>query len=259
MEILSFLIILGLIWLAWLFFPFHSMSHKGQIKDDIQHIDKEEHCAAPVLYQLNTDLIRYKLYSVKHLSKEAQILYTKVIIENLWVNEPFHSTFFKLLLILNENQFFIKDPFSNVIKCNLRDEYNQMVIVESYTVLSTLEIVEYCIHKNFHSIFRLKKQNPKNVILAWVLWIMKKSQNMNEDDLCHLKKNVLEDYVPIDHLVSLIEMYDNHFDFIRLTFDFAINFSDRHPYVADSTQSKPFIAIAKLPMKTLQALPKSVF
>lgn len=259
MEIFSFLIILGLIWLAWLFFPFHNMSHKEQLEDDIQHSEKEEqHRVPPVLYQLNTDMIRYKLYSVNHLSKEAQILYTKVIIENLWVNEPFHSTFFKLLLLLNENRFFIQDPFSNVIKCNLRDEYNQMIVVESYTVLSTLEMVEYCIHENFRSIFRHKKQNPKNVILAWILWIMKKSLNMYEDDLLYLKKNVLEDYAQVDHIVSLIEMYDSRFDFIRLTYNFAINFVDRHPYVADGTPSKPSTTVIKLPIKTLQTLPKSV-
>lgn len=260
MDLVShILIILLLLWVIWLFISTLLQEKSLEIENKIQNIEEEAlPSAPPILYQLNTDLIRYQLYPAKHLSKEAQMLYSKVILDNLWINEPFHSTFFKLLLILNENRFFIQDPFSNVIKCNLRDEYNQMIVVESYTVLSTLEMVEYCIHENFRSIFRHKKQNPKNVILAWILWIMKKSLNIYEDDLLYLKKNVLEDYAQVDHIVSLIEMYDSRFDFIRLTYNFAINFVDRHPYVADGTPSKPSTTVIKLPIKTLQTLPKNV-
>lgn len=259
MEILSFPIILLLIWLAWLFFPFQGRNSNAQIENTVQEIEEEAPLSAsPVMYQLNTNLIRYKLYTTKHLRKETQILYSKVILENLWINEPLHSTFFKLLLILDENQFFIRDPFSKVIKCNLRNEFNQMVTVESYTVLSTLEVVEYCISEGLHSILRRKKQNVQNVILAWILWIMSKSQNMDKADLDYLKKIVFEDHTQVDHLVSLIEAYDSRFDFIRLTYDLAINFSDRHPYVEANKKSESLTTIKNLPIKTLQTLPKSV-
>lgn len=255
----QYLIVLLLIWLAWLFFPFQGRNKKSHIENATQEIEEEAPPSAPpVLYQLNTHLIRYQLYSTKHLRKDTQLLYTNIILRNLWINEPFHSRFFKLLLILDENQFFIRDPFSKVIKCNLRNEFNQMVTVESYTVLSTLEVVEYCISEGLHSIFRLKKQNAQNVILAWILWIMSKSQNMDKADLYYLKKNVLEDYVQVDDLVSLIEAYDSRFDFIRLTYDLAINFSDRHPYVEANKKSESLTTIKKLPIKTLQTLPKSV-
>ena len=264
MDILSqYSIVLLLIWLAWLFFPSQSRNKKPQIENAIQVIEGEAPLSAPpVMYQLNTDLICYKLYSVRHLRQETQMLYKKVILQNLWINEPFHSTFFKLLLILNENYFFIRDPFSKVITSNLRNDSNLMIKVESYSVLSVLEIIAYCMGNCMSEINKFRKNDAQNITFALMLLVLQKSENMTDVDLLDMKKHLFENYPNanlVEHILYLFKHHDERFEFIPLIYDLAVKHLNRYPYVAGTAKPKLCSNAIILPPKTLQSLPYSVF
>ena len=76
MDLLSQALIFSLlIWVAWLFISTLSQEKSLEVENNIHNIEEEAPPSAPpVLYQLNTDLIRYRLYSTKHLQKDTQIL-----------------------------------------------------------------------------------------------------------------------------------------------------------------------------------------
>jgi hypothetical protein len=263
MEILSFPILLLLIWLAWLFFPAQSRNNKAQIENATQEIEEEAPpIAPPVLYQLNTHLIRHQLYSTKHLRKDTQLLYTNIILRNLWINEPFHSTIFNLLLILDKDEFFIRDPFSRVITSNLRNASNEMVKVESYSVLSVLEIIGYCISDCIGLITKFRKNDAQNITFALVFFVLQKSENMTESDLLKMKKYLFENYPDANHIEYILSLFeqqhDERLDFIPSVYDLAIKNIDRHAYVAGSAKPKFCSNAIILPPKTLQSLPNCV-
>lgn len=239
------------------------MSHKEQIKDDIQHIEKEElYSAPPILYQLNTDLIRYKLYVTNDMCKETQMIYSKIIFSNLWINEPFHSTFFKILLILNQDGYFIRDPFSKIITSNLRNDANQMVRTESYLVLSVLQIIGYCIGKCIGSIKQFRKNDAQNITFSLMLLILQKSENILATDLFKIKKHIFKDYPDadsIEYILSLLEQHDERLEFLLAVYELAIKNVSRHPYVVGTSQPKLSIDTLFFPKKTFQTLPMNVF
>jgi hypothetical protein len=263
MEILSFLIILLLIWLAWLYFQSQNRNKKPQIENAIQEIEEEAPPSAPpVLYKLNTDLIRYQLYSTTHLRKNTQMLYTNIILGNLWIEEPFHSTIFNLLLILDKDEYFIRDPFSRIITSNLRNDSNQMVRVESYSVLSVLEIIRYCIGDCMKSINKFKKNDAQNITFALMFLVLQRSENITESDLLEMKKYLFKNYADANHIkyiLSLFEQHDERLEFIPSVYNLAIKHVDRYPYVAGTGKPELYINTINLPKKMFQTLPANVF
>lgn len=264
MDILSLLLIVSIsAWIIWIIFPVSVQQKEYKTEDEKQKVEEEEpQNTPPVLYQLNTDLIRYRLYSTKHLQKDTQILYSNIILKNLWINEPFHSTFYKFLLMLNQDAYFVRDPFSKVITSNLRNDANQMVKVESYLVLSVLELITYCISNCHGSIKQFRRTDAQNLTLALMIFVLQMSENMIESYLFEMKKHLFEDYPEVDkseYILSLLDHHDERLKFIPVVYDLAIKNVDRHPYVAGTTQPKLSINTLFLPKKVLQTLPSNVF
>lgn len=264
MDLLSQALIFSLlIWVAWLFISTLSQEKSLEVENNIHNIEEEAPPSVPpVLYQLNTDLIRYRLYSTKHLQKDTQILYSNIILKNLWINEPFHSTFYKFLLMLNKDTYFVRDPFSKVITSNLRNDANQMVKVESYLVLSVLELIAYCISNCLGSIKKFRRSDAQNLTLALMIFVLQKSENMIESYLFTMKKYLFEDYPDAnkcEYILSLLDHHDERLKFIPAVYDLAIRNVDRHPYVAGTTQPELSTNTLFLPNKVLQTLPSNVF
>jgi hypothetical protein len=257
MDISSQILIISLfILVVWLILSTSTKQKSLVAEDEIQIAKEEEPSSVPlILYQLNTDPIRYQLYSTKHLRKDTQKLYSNIILDNLWINEPFHSTFFKFLLILEKDTYFIRDPFSKIITSNLRNDANQMVKVKSYLVLSVLEIIGYCISDCIGPIQQFRKHDAQNITFALMLLICQKSENILVTDLSEMKKFIFEDYPDaekIEYILSLLEQHAEQFKFIPVVYDLAIKNVSRHPYVAGTAQPKLSINTLFLSKKVLK-------
>lgn len=47
------------------------------------------------IYELQTHKVKYQIYDYsKNLTYEFRDLYVDIVLNNLWINEPFHSTFY---------------------------------------------------------------------------------------------------------------------------------------------------------------------
>lgn len=264
MDLISHILIISLLlWVVWLFISTLSKVKSLEVENKIQNIEEEAPPSAPpVLYQLNTDLIRYKLYAIDGMRRDTQELYSNIILDNLWINEPFHSTLFKFLLILEKDVYYIRDPFSKVITSNLRNDANEMIKVESYLVLSVLELIAYCISNCLGSIKQFRRTDAQNLTLALMIFVLQKSENMIESYLVEMKKHLFEDYPDADnceYILSLLDHHDERLKFIPAVYDLAIRNVDRHPYVAGTTQPELSINTLSLPKKVLQTLPSNVF
>ena len=88
------------------------------------------------VYPLQTHNIKYWLYNPSYSLRTYGLigLYNDLIIKNLWINEPFHSKFYEILMVLDKNEFMIADPHSRVITMNVRGKDNQLSTSKSFQV-----------------------------------------------------------------------------------------------------------------------------
>lgn len=90
-------------------------------------------------YELNTHKVRYALYNPSSEGlHELRAIYKLVVHDNLWINEPFHTKFYEFLMLINDNDFMIIDPYSKVITMNVRDKYNKVQTSKSYQVYTLI-------------------------------------------------------------------------------------------------------------------------
>ena len=79
------------------------------------------------------------------LEYNLHFLYQRMIVNNLFLNEPAHSIIYRILLMMNKNEFFIKDLKSKELILNMRDQNNENIISKSYKVYLSNEILIYVI------------------------------------------------------------------------------------------------------------------
>lgn len=91
-----------------------------KVEPEEKHEKKE---SRPVLYNLNTTSVRYLFYSKStFLNAKIKTLYKDVIVNNLWIQEPFHSSFVRLLSVIEENKLWIQVPKSKELILNQRNK-----------------------------------------------------------------------------------------------------------------------------------------
>lgn len=72
-------------------------------------------------YALNTHSVKYHQYDCFEWCNTRNI-YQNVTLERLWLKEPFHTAFAKLLLLLDSNELWIKVPNSKELTLRQRDQ-----------------------------------------------------------------------------------------------------------------------------------------
>jgi hypothetical protein len=163
------------------------------------------------------------------LEYNLHFLYQRMIVNNLFLNEPAHSIIYRILLMMNKNEFFIKDLKSKELILNMRDQNNENIISKSYKVYLSNEIVIYVIKDLLTQIIEKFETDYREVIvLSIIIFILRKSlynisdkitekQIENLLDNYHEKKNVTEiasligtKYKRIDFInKSLIDAFEN--------------------------------------------------
>lgn len=209
-------------------------------------------------YELNTHKVRYALYNPSFEGlHEFRAIYKLVVHDNLWINEPFHSKFYEFLMLINDNQFMIIDPYSKVITMNVRDKYNKVQTSKSYQVYSTKDIIKHMIPYCMDDITKFNKKHAQIILLSIFIVALKQSVH-------YLSKNVpqniidemLKDYKEapmIRNLVHMVETKKEKVYFIQEALYDAFSMVETLPY-NDSEVPKPLEIRKELPQKLLQSV-----
>ncbi len=179
---------------------FFAANHKEeddlQEEPEIQKIEAEaeeiqEEKIEEIFYEMNTHDIKISLYPSSTFSNyKIQNLYEKIIVNNYWLDEPFHSSFVKILYCISENDFWIKSLKSQEVIINFRDLDDKEMRDTALHVLDLREVlcdVVVEVDRYVHKI--LSMQNVHILLLSSMIYTISKCGNLDiliekkEDDI----------------------------------------------------------------------------
>ncbi|MCX6051046.1 MAG: hypothetical protein NTZ60_00895 [Campylobacterales bacterium] len=209
------------------------------------------------LYEFQTHKIKYQIYHQWDLNdNDMRYLYHTIVLEQLWINEPFHSAFFKILLLLDTNDFMIVDPNSKVVTLNLRDVKNKMSTSKSYQVFSTKEIVANVFRRVLAKIFKFNKTDAQSITLSICIIALQKSTHYlvptQQGDIVTDILSKHDGSKDIKHIISLINERDEQLLFIERAFEYALSYAQTYPYNDQGVKSTAIQMPSNLPHKVLQ-------
>lgn len=207
------------------------------------------------IYRLQTHAIKYLIYNPDYLNHyKSRELYQMIILQNHWFNDLFYSMIFKILLLLDKNEFFIQDPNSRIIITNLRGKNNQMEKIKSYQVFSSLEIVKSFFNYAMKDILEFQKDEAQDISVACFLLILSKSKHFETMKNYNIEDLYLEDYnrkVQVKHILHLIKTNNSQLKFIHESLLRAFNTTLKKPYVEKPNEVLQVQSLPKLPQKVL--------
>ena len=174
-----------------------------------------------VLLHLNTDFVKYNFYNLDTFySRNASNLYTKLVVRTLWIEEPYHSTFVKVLQIINKTESWIRSNNTKIIKLKIRQNNGSFQKGTSFKVYSLSSIsfefanrvLTYFIKK------RSTKINIQTTIFAVLLYHADKIQEIqylcsDNIDISNVRgclvKKILGKYQYKDEVILLLEKMED--------------------------------------------------
>ncbi|MFA5501906.1 MAG: hypothetical protein WC253_04630 [Sulfurovaceae bacterium] len=111
---------------------------------------------------------------------ETRKLYNFVIIKNLKLDEPFHSTFVKFLVAIEDSELWIKSPATKVIKINIRDSQNSFVQSSTFKVIYLLDIIKEAIFELYETIDKSSNRMDyrESTILGIIILLISKTDDI---------------------------------------------------------------------------------
>ncbi|MDQ1340642.1 MAG: hypothetical protein QG567_1800 [Campylobacterota bacterium] len=160
-----------------------------QIEEAIEEETTKE--IEEIFYELNTHDIKINLFPASTFSGySTMLLYKKIIVDNYWIEEPFHSSFTKILCCIDENNFWIQSSRSKEIIINFRNfdgEEERDTAVRVFDLKEILNDVVLEIDRRAHRY--LSKQDTHILLLSSMIYTISKCGNLDiliekkEDDL----------------------------------------------------------------------------
>jgi hypothetical protein len=224
---------------------FEEVTIEENISDDFIEKEPEK------IYELQTHKVKYQIYDYsKNLTYEFRDLYIDIVLNNLWINEPFHSTFYKLLILFDKDELIIKDKNSKILTLNVRDQYsNNMIVSKSYQVFSSKRIVKMTLLKAINEIIKFKKDDAQNIILAICIITLQKSIHFTNGKISNDFINELLT-TEMKNIITMIQDKHHQLLFIEDSFLFAFLNTTTEPY--NDSEELNFIKIPiNLPKKVL--------
>jgi len=224
-----------------------------EIEDKIEQPKKEKE----QIYLLNTDYIKYKVFDVYNLNSNSIIIHNDFVLKNLWIQEPYYSTFFRLLSFLDRDLLLVKDPSSEVFVLNIRDEDNREIKTKAYKVISIIDVTSRVLKINKDKILKFKQADAQNIVLSVFLYCISKSKQFQAVDIKDICSNFLEDYPfqeDVAYIISIFEEEGSQLNFIEKSFEKALKYCYKYPYTEaeDKKQEYGIKLIPKLPRKILR-------
>jgi hypothetical protein len=224
---------------------FEEVTIEENISDDFIEKEPEK------IYELQTHKVKYQIYDYsKNLTYEFRDLYIDIVLNNLWINEPFHSIFYKLLILFDKDELIIKDKNSKILTLNVRDQYsNNMIVSKSYQVFSSKRIVKMTLLKAINEIIKFKKDDAQNIILAICIITLQKSIHFTNGKISNDFINELLT-TEMKNIITMIQDKHHQLLFIEDSFLFAFLNTTTEPY--NDSEELNFIKIPiNLPKKVL--------
>lgn len=194
-------------------------------------------------YELGTHRVKYPFFnSSKELSYEFDTIYKKIIVDSLWINEPFHTKFYQILLTFNNNDFMITDQNTKVISMTTRDRNNKEVQSKSYQVFSTNEIIVTTINKSLKGILNFNKKDAEDIVIAIFIYILELSNHYQKKEavqktIYQLLKNY-EYKEDIFYIIDMIKDKKSNLLFVNKALESAFNCCKTYPYNDIETPKK---------------------
>ena len=218
---------------------------KENISTDL--IEKEPE----IIYKLQTHKVKYLIYDYsRNLTYEFRDLYVNIILNNLWINEPFHSTFYKLLILFDKDDLMIKDKNSKILTLNIRDQNsNNMIVSNSYQVFSSKKIVKMTFLKALNQIMNFNKNDAQNIVLAICVITLEKSLHFSNGKISNDFINELLT-TEVKNIITMIKNKHHQLSFVEDSFLFAFLNTTTEPY--NDSEELNFVKIpTNLPKKVL--------
>lgn len=261
MDILFFMIICVFLLIATYAFRKNRVYITGQspqipeVTDkDCRNSNVQDKGSQTIMFALQTHKIKYCIYGKHFLeSYDTKRLYDQITLENLWFNEPFYTSFFRILLLLDKNELFMADPYSRIITSNLRDKNNAIVQVKSYQVLSIQQVVCKVLEQVYDDIFKFNQKDAQNIIMAICIYIIKKAkifESWNQEYILEILLENYEDTTSVEKILLLIDSKHEKLLFVNHSVKSAIKEVYREPYV-DKGGGYEIQLSSKLPQKQL--------
>ncbi len=214
------------------------------------------------IYELNTDEIKYKIFDYWDLGYiDMKNLYRTIVLEKLWINEKFHSTFFKILMIFDKNELMIINSNSKVLTLNIRGKNNEMTTSKSYEVFSSKEIVDSVLRLTLKDVAKFCKKDAQSLTLAICIYVIQKSTHylLLEKSL-EMIENILHEYENFQDVKSMLLMIaakDKQLMCIEETFERVLKNAKTHPF-NDARKAVLRIPLI-LPQKVLENIQAGVY
>ena len=231
-------------------------------------ITKPEKSKEIVLY-FNTDMVRFAFYNVHILlNYQSRKFYKKVVVEDLTIDEPFHTTFVQLLQIYDHTESWIKSQKTKEIKLKIRTKSGSFQEGTSFKVYSVSEIIfDFLgnILEHFDN-YRYSKNDQKNVILAALVWkldlvmelkyLCEKDLDVVEKREC-LGKKILKHYEKnhdVFQILRMLEAGHENLLFVLESYEKALKWQREYPYVQKDEEQYSTIRLENLVDKNLKKL-----
>lgn len=233
LNILIFIIIFIIGIYAFLVF---GGSGDQEVKNDVgEFIDKEEKTEDKVeqlteeekeqIFHFGTYDIRYKIFDDCNLSYKTKIIHRDFALENLWIQEPYYSNFFRLLCLIDKDILFVKDQNSEVLLPNARDENVKKNITKVYYIIKVLDIIAIILKINRKMILQYHIEEAKQIVLSIFIYCISKSKQFQTVDTNEIYSIFLRDYpheVNIAYIIYLFEEKDGPLNCIQKSFKQAV-------------------------------------
>jgi len=235
-----------------------------QLEKKIQEKDIE------VFYKLNTTPIKLSFYD-SSIFREFYIItaYKTIVVEHLWVDEPFLTDFSKILYFTDSNNFWIKSPKTKNIVINLRGLDNKKITSNSFKVFSSKEVVGHIlldIFKEKHSV--IEKKKLQNIILNTLIFVLVKSDNIQDYLGDNFSKNhdeilIYESLVSFffekysdDFKVNLLKLWKSHYSLISGIYFQNIQHAQEYSYTISEHKSNEntLLRLGNMPKKQLLSI-----
>jgi len=213
-------------------------------KKDTQPTEIEK--SKEVVLHFQTDPIKifaYSSYTFRNFKVEN--FYKNVVVDRLFIDEPFHTTFVQLLQIFAKTESWIKSKKTKEIKLKIRVKDGSFQEGTSFKIYSVSEIA-FDFLDNILKYFdnnRYSKEDQKNVILAALIWKLDSvkelkylcEENLNDIELREcLAKKLLKHHEKnhdVFQILLMLEAKHENLLFVFKAYDKAIEWQREYPYI----------------------------
>jgi len=227
-------------------------------RDKAQDNKIEERKPEPA-YQLHTHKVKYWLYNSSYSLRTYSLigLYNDLVLKNLWLNEPYHTKFYEILMVLDKNELMILDPHSRVITMNVRGKDNKVSTSKSFQVFATKDIIEATLSNAMSDIVRFNHHDAQHIVIAICVIALEQSLHYQSHEVAlDIVKMVLKNYAyseDVCSIIGLLKEEDEQLKFVSSAFKIALQTSSTYAY-NDSEVPKSLQLPTKLPQKFLKEI-----